>query len=113
LDIATKDTKRQFYERILAPKKTEVEFLCDGAFPLDRNGTIALPKLPRRKLVNMYFKENKVCIQRQHNYFENTAKQFLSTLLELKDEKREPHAKGILRRMCERNLFIKLMKNKD
>eukprot|EP00351_Strombidinopsis_sp_SopsisLIS2011_P006544 CAMPEP_0116889130 /NCGR_PEP_ID=MMETSP0463-20121206/24500_1 /TAXON_ID=181622 /ORGANISM="Strombidinopsis sp, Strain SopsisLIS2011" /LENGTH=69 /DNA_ID=CAMNT_0004555283 /DNA_START=104 /DNA_END=313 /DNA_ORIENTATION=- len=48
-------TTRQYYERVIAPKKAQVDFLCNDAIPLDRNGTIALPKLPKRKLVDMYF----------------------------------------------------------
>jgi len=59
-DIDTAATKRQYYERIIAPKKPEVQFLCNGTFPMDRNGTIALPELPRRKLVKMYFDEHNV-----------------------------------------------------
>jgi len=42
------------------PKKTEIEYLCRGNFPLDTKGTIELPKIPRRTLVAEFLKHKKV-----------------------------------------------------
>ena len=36
------------------PKKTQVEYMFNGALPLDRAGTIALPKLAQRDLVQKF-----------------------------------------------------------
>jgi len=45
---------------VIRPKKLNIEYMCGGALPLDKAGTVALPPLPERELVRKFLQEKQV-----------------------------------------------------
>lgn len=62
------------------PKKTSIEYMCKGSFPLDRAGTIALPKLPERQFVEDYLQFKKLDEELLTEHFSGMFTTFLSGL---------------------------------
>ena len=62
------------------PKKTQIQHMCRGALPLDRSGTVTLPKLPERDLVSQYLGHKHVSEEILSEHFSAMFQQFLTSL---------------------------------
>ncbi|CDW78630.1 UNKNOWN [Stylonychia lemnae] len=87
------------------PKKTQIQFMCKGAFPLDRQGTHMLPKLPTRSVIEDYLASKKVDEDILIDHFGNM---FTSTLDNI--AKRDY---GKLEKLLESKFYETILQNKD
>lgn len=63
------------------PKKAQVIHMCKSSLPLDRAGTVALPKLPERDLVHQYLEHHHISEELLREHFSSMFQSFLTSLV--------------------------------
>lgn len=79
--------------------------MCKGALPLDRAGTIALPKLPERKYVKNYYENKSITEDILVDHFNNMFVNLVDGLVK-KDY-------DSIQKIVEKRFFEKLSQNKE
>jgi hypothetical protein len=62
------------------PKKTHIEYMCNGGIPLDSSGTHLLPKLPNKELCDKFLAEKKLSEDLLREHFSDMFIKFLENL---------------------------------
>eukprot|EP00347_Sterkiella_histriomuscorum_P000208 403376769 len=100
--------KMQDYQQqsqVARPKKTRIEHMCKGAFPLDKAGTHLLPKLPNRQLCDNLLSKKNLTEELLRDHFSGM---FLNFVEQLANKNYEA-----VQKMTEKRLFEKLSSQKE
>jgi len=67
-------------DQIQRSRKSSIQYMCKGALPLDKEGTVLLPRLPDRSLVSEFLKSKKITDELLSEYLSGVFSNFMEAV---------------------------------